>query len=213
MDRYLKIALAKGRIAIQALELFESIGIDCSLLKEETRKLIVRDPASMVEFILVKPKDVAKYVEQGAVDIGVVGKDTLLEQQPDLYEVLDLGIGKCRMVVAGTKGSVNGLNRAVKVVATKYPVTARNYFRDKRQSIQVVELDGSVELAPLVGLSHVIVDLVETGQTLKENGLVILDEICPISARLVVNKVSLKMENERITRLLKALRHALRKAV
>jgi len=213
MDRFLRIALAKGRIALQAAELFESIGINCSPLKEGTRKLIIRDPGSMVEFILVKPKDVAKYVELGAVDMGVVGKDMLLEQQPDLYEVLDLGIGKCRMVVAGPKKPQVFLNKAVKVVATKYPVTAQTYFREKRESIQVVNLDGSVELAPLVGLSNVIVDLVETGRTLEENGLVILDEICPISSRLVVNRVSLKMENERITKVLKALRQALRKAV
>jgi len=213
MDRFLRIALAKGRIALQAAELFESIGINCSPLREGTRKLIIRDPGSMVEFILVKPKDVAKYVELGAVDMGVVGKDMLLEQQPDLYEVLDLGIGKCRMVVAGPKKPQVFLNKAVKVVATKYPVTAQNYFREKRESIQVVNLDGSVELAPLVGLSNVIVDLVETGRTLEENGLVILDEICPISARLVVNRVSLKMENERINKVLKALRQALRKAV
>ena len=213
MDRFLKIALAKGRIALQAVELFESIGIDCSPLKEDTRKLIIRDPGSMVEFVLVKPKDVAKYVEQGAADMGVVGKDTLLEQQPDLYEVLDLGIGKCRMVVAGPKKPPDVLSRAVKVVATKYPVTAQNYFREKRESIQVVNLDGSVELAPLVGLSHVIVDIVDTGRTLEENGLVILDEICPVSARLVVNRVSLKMENERINKVLKDLRQVLRKAV
>lgn len=213
MDRYLKIALAKGRIALQAFGLFESIGIDCSSMREETRKLILRDPANMVEFILVKPRDVAKYVEQGAVDMGIVGKDTLLEQQPDLYEVLDLGIGKCRMVVAGKRESREHLDRAVKVVATKYPVTAQRYFSGIRQSIRVVELDGSVELAPIVGLSHLIVDLVETGRTLKENGLVILDEICPVSARLVVNKVSLKMENERITRVIKALRQTLGRAV
>lgn len=213
MDRFLKVALAKGRIALQAVELFENIGINCSPLREETRKLIIRDPSSMMEFILVKPKDVAKYVELGAADMGVVGKDMLMEQQPDLYEVLDLGIGKCRMVVAGPEKPRTFLNRAVKVVATKYPVTAQNYFREKRESIQVVNLDGSVELAPLVGLSNVIVDLVETGRTLEENGLVILDEICPISARLVVNRVSLKMENERINKVLKALRQALRKAV
>ena len=213
MDRFLKIALAKGRIALQAVELFESIGINCSPLKEGTRKLIIRDPSSMVEFILVKPKDVAKYVELGAVDMGVVGKDMLLEQQPDLYEVLDLGIGKCRMVVAGPEKPQVFLNRAVKVVATKYPVTAQKYFMEKKESIQVVNLDGSVELAPLVGLSNVIVDLVETGRTLEENGLVILEEICPISARLVVNRVSLKMENERINKVIKDLKQALRKAV
>jgi ATP phosphoribosyltransferase len=211
MDRYLKIALAKGRIASQAMDLFESIGIDCSELRSGSRKLIVRDVKSKVEFILVKANDVAKYVEQGAVDMGVVGKDTLMEQQPDLYEVLDLGIGRCRMVVAGRKDIKDGVNDAVKVVATKYPVTAQRYFREKGESIQVVKLDGSVELAPLVGLSHVIVDLVETGRTLRENGLVILEEICPISARLVVNKVSLKMENERVTKVLRALREVLRK--
>jgi ATP phosphoribosyltransferase len=211
MDRYLKIALAKGRIASQAMDLFESIGIDCSELRSGSRKLIVRDVKSKVEFILVKANDVAKYVEQGAVDMGVVGKDTLMEQQPDLYEVLDLGIGRCRMVVAGRKDIKDGVNDAVKVVATKYPATAQRYFREKGESIQVVKLDGSVELAPLVGLSHVIVDLVETGRTLRENGLVILEEICPISARLVVNKVSLKMENERVTKVLRALREVLRK--
>lgn len=213
MDRYIKIALAKGRIVPQAVELFESIGIDCRAIKGDTRKLIVRDPASMVEFVLVKPKDVPKYVERGAVDMGVVGRDTLLEQKPDLYEVLDLKIGKCRMVVAGPREPGSLLNSTVKVVATKYPVTARKYFRDKGEVIQVVKLDGSVELAPLVGLAHVIVDLVETGRTLKENDLMILDEICPVSARLVVNRVSLKTENERITKVLNALRQVLRKAV
>ncbi|MBA1335201.1 MAG: ATP phosphoribosyltransferase [Firmicutes bacterium] len=212
MDRFIRIALAKGRIASQSKHLFEKIGMDCSQLGTGSRKLIVADMNNRVEFILVKANDVTKYVEQGAVDMGVVGKDTLLEQQPDLFEVLDLGIGRCRMVVAGKSGYMDGGNDAVKVVATKYPVTAQRYFREKGENIRVVKLDGSVELAPLVGLSHVIVDLVETGRTLRDNGLVILEEICPISARLVVNKVSLKMENERITGVLKALREVLRKA-
>jgi ATP phosphoribosyltransferase len=206
MEQCLRIALAKGRIANQAMDLFESIGIDCSQMKTDSRRLIVSDDENGIEFILVKANDVAKYVEQGAVDMGVVGKDTLMEQQPDLYEVLDLGIGRCRMVVAGLKE-----NTGVTVVATKYPVTAREYYRQKGRNIRVVKLDGSVELAPLVGLSDVIVDIVETGRTLKDNGLVILDEICAISARLVVNKVSLKMKNERVTEILKALRGVLRK--
>ena len=144
MDRFLRIALAKGRIALQTVELFESIGINCGPLKEETRKLIIRDPASMTEFILVKPKDVAKYVERGAVDMGVVGRDTLLEQQPDLYEVLDLKVGRCRMVVAGPKSPGDTSNRAVKVVATKYPVTARKYFRKREKAYRWL-LDGSVD--------------------------------------------------------------------
>lgn len=212
MGRYLKIAMAKGRLAKQASELFEDIGLDCSFIKSESRKLIARDPRNMMEFIMVKPSDVGKYVEQGAVDIGVVGKDTLMEQQPDLYEVLDLGIGKCRMVVAGKPEMMDIYRDNIRAVATKYPVTARRYFREKGLSVQVVKLNGSVELAPLVGLADVIVDLVETGRTLQENGLVVLEEIFPVSARLVVNKVSLKMENEKITGILKALRDILRKA-
>jgi ATP phosphoribosyltransferase len=206
MEQCLRIALAKGRIATQAMDLFESIGFDCSPMKTDSRKLIITDAASGVEFILVKANDVAKYVEQGAVDMGVVGKDTLMEQQPDLYEVLDLGIGRCRMVVAGVKKDVEAT-----VVATKYPVTANEYYRLKGRSIRIVKLDGSVELAPLVGLADVIVDLVETGRTLRDNGLIVLDEICAVSARLVVNKVSLKMKNERVTQVLKALRGMLRK--
>jgi len=212
MDRYLKIALAKGRLATQAGELFEKIGVDCSFLKSESRKLIVRDPLNRMEFIMVKPSDVGKYVEQGAVDIGVVGKDTLMEQQPDLYEVLDLGIGKCRMVVAGKHEIKDKYKDNIRVVATKYQATARRYFREKGESVRIVKLDGSVELAPLVGLADVIVDLVETGRTLKENGLIVLEEIFPVSARLVVNKVSLKTENEKITDILNALRDILRKA-
>ncbi len=212
MDRYLKIALAKGRLAVQAAELFEKIGVDCGFIKSDSRKLVVRDPENRMEFILVKPSDVTKYVEQGAVDMGIVGKDTLMEQQPDLYEVLDLGIGKCRMVVAGKPEAKDNYRDNARVVATKYPAIARRYFREKGESVRVVKLDGSVELAPIAGLADVIVDLVETGRTLRENGLVVFEEIFPVSARLVVNKVSLKMENEKITHMLKALRDILRKA-
>lgn len=211
MDRYLRIALTKGRIAIQTIKLFESIGINCDAIKKGTRKLMIRDSVSMTELILVKAADAVRYVEHGAADMGVVGRDTLLEQQPDLYEMLDLKVGICKMVVAGPQNPVFVSNNAVKVVATKYPVTAQNHFRAKGETIQVVKLDGSVELAPLVGLAHVIVDLVETGRTLKENGLTILEEICPISARLIVNRVSLKMENERIIGILNAMRDVLNK--
>lgn len=213
MDREIKIALAKGRIASQAAGLFNSIGINCDAVNGDTRKLIIKDEAGMVEFVLVKAGDVAKYVEHGAVDMGIVGRDTLLEQQPDLYEMLDLKIGNCKMVVAGLKTSQSASNSAVKVVATKYPATAQRFFKQKGEIIKIVKLNGSVELAPLVGLSHVIVDLVETGRTLRENGLIVLEEICPISARLVVNKVSLKMKNERITDILTAMRQVLGKVI
>lgn len=211
MERFLRIALAKGRIAQQALDLLEGVGMECDSLKGSSRRLIARDLKGKVEFILAKASDVAKYVERGAVDMGVVGKDTLMEQQPDLYEVLDLGIGRCRMVVAGKPDMGGKYRNAAKVVATKYPNIATNFFREKGEGIEVVKLDGSVELAPLIGLADVIVDLVETGRTLKENGLVVLEEICPISARLVVNKVSLRVENQKITGILKELRKNLRK--
>ncbi len=213
MGRYIKIALAKGRIASQAVGLFRSININCSSIDGAMRKLIIRDVSSGIEFILVKARDVAKYVEHGAVDMGIVGSDTLLEQQPDVYEMLDLKIGNCKMVVAGPKVALHDPKDAVKVVATKYPVIAQKFFRQKGEIIKTVKLNGSVELAPLIGLSHVIVDLVETGRTLRENGLVVLEVICPVSARLVVNRVSLKMENERITEILNKMRDVLGRAV
>lgn len=211
--RYLTIALSKGRLTDLSVELFEAIGFDCTELKSSTRKLILTDETNKIKYFLAKPADVPTYVEYGAADIGIVGKDTLLEEGRNLYEVLNLGFAACRMVVAGPaelEGKLDQLTN--KRVATKYPRIAREYFEHKRkESIEVIKLNGSVELAPLVGLSEVIVDLVESGRTLKENGLVVLDTIAEISARMVVNRVSLKMESERINRIIDGFRKQLEK--
>jgi len=211
--RYLTIALSKGRLTDLSVELFEAIGIDCSELKGSTRKLILHDETNKIKFFLAKPSDVPTYVEYGAADIGIVGKDTLLEEGRHLYEVLNLGFAACKMCLAGPaelQGKLDELNN--KRVGTKYPRIAREYFEHKRkESIEVIKLNGSVELAPLVGLSEVIVDLVESGRTLKENGLVVLDTIADISARMVVNRVSMKMESERINRIIDGVREQLEK--
>lgn len=211
--RYLTIALSKGRLTDLSVELFEAIGMDCSELKDSSRKLIFEDEKNKIKYFLAKPSDVPTYVEYGAADLGIVGKDTLLEEGRHLYEVLNLGFAACRMVVAGPKEYCGKLDQLTnKRVATKYPKIAREYFEHKRgESIEVIKLNGSVELAPLVGLSEVIVDLVESGRTLKENGLVILDEIADISARLIVNRVSMKMESERINKIIDGLRKELEK--
>lgn len=209
--RYLTIALSKGRLADLSIEMMEKIGIDCSEYRNKSRKLIFTDEKSKIRFFLVKPADVPTYVEYGAADIGIVGKDTLLEEGRHLYEVLNLGFAACRMVVAGPAelaGKLDSLNN--KRVGTKYPRIAKEYFEHKRrESIEVIKLSGSVELAPLVGLSEVIVDLVESGRTLKDNGLVILDTIADISARLVVNRVSMKVESERVNEIIEGLRKQL----
>ena len=209
--RYLTIALSKGRLTDKAIGLFENIGIDCTELKQESRKLILKDEKNKIKFFLAKPSDVPVYVEYGAADIGIVGKDTLLEEGRNLYEVLDLGFAKCRMCVAGPaelEGKIDIVPH--KRIATKYPRIAREYFEKvKGESIEIIKLSGSVELAPLVGLSEVIVDLVESGRTLSENGLVILETITDISARLVVNKVSMKMENERISAIIEGIKRQL----
>ena len=198
--RYLTVALAKGRLAELAMDIFTTIGMDCAQMKEKTRKLIFTDEEHKMKFILVKASDVPTYVEYGAADIGIVGKDTLLEEGRNLYEMVDLGFGKCRMCVCGPvdlKGKLDTISELK--VATKYHAVAKHYFHYiKEQTSDIIKLNGSVELAPLVGLSDVIVDIVETGKTLKENGLDVLEEICPLSARLIVNKVSMKMERERI---------------
>ena len=198
--RYLTVALAKGRLAELAMDIFMSLGMDCAQMKEKTRKLIFTDEEHKMKFILVKASDVPTYVEYGAADIGIVGKDTLLEEGRNLYEMVDLGFGKCRMCVCGPvelKGKLDEISELK--VASKYPAVAKHYFHDiKEHTIDIIKLNGSVELAPLVGLSDVIVDIVETGKTLKENGLDVLEEVCPLSARLIVNKVSMKMERERI---------------
>jgi ATP phosphoribosyltransferase len=210
---YLNIALPKGRIGSLAVELFEECGLDCSEINEGTRKLILSDEKNKIRFFLVKPSDVPTYVEYGSADIGIVGKDTLMEEGRHLYEVLDLGFGACSLVVAGPeelKGNLEKLNN--KRVATKYPRVAREYFEHKKnESIEVIKLNGSVELAPLVGLSEVIVDIVESGKTLKDNGLVVLEIIAQVSARLVVNRVSFKMKSEKINLLIEGLKNVLEK--
>lgn len=206
--RYLTFALAKGRLAKKALALLEQIGITCEEMKDpDTRKLIFVNEELKMKFFLSKATDVPTYVEYGAADIGVVGKDTILEEGRNLYEVMDLGFGKCRMCVCGPASARELLKKNEIIrVASKYPVIAKDYFNNrKHQTVEIIKLNGSVELAPIVGLSEVIVDIVETGSTLRENGLEVLEEICPLSARMVVNQVSLKMENERIHKLLEDL--------
>ena len=203
--RYLTFALAKGRLAKKSLELFEQIGITCEEMKDEkTRKLIFVNEELKLKFFLAKAGDVPTYVEYGAADIGVVGRDTILEEGRNLFEVVDLGFGKCRMCVCGPASAQEFLQHHEMIrVASKYPNIAKDYFYNrKHQTVEIIKLNGSVELAPIVNLSEVIVDIVETGSTLRENGLEVLEEICPLSARMVVNQVSMKMENERIMKLI-----------
>ena len=207
--RYLTFALAKGRLAKKSLEMFEKIGITCEEMKDEnTRKLIFVNEELKLKFFLAKAGDVPTYVEYGAADIGVVGKDTILEEGRKLYEVMDLGFGKCKMCVCGPESAKELLKHHEMIrVASKYPNIAKDYFYNKKhQTVEIIKLNGSVELAPIVNLSEVIVDIVETGSTLRENGLGVLEEICPLSARMVVNQVSMKMENERINKLLSDLK-------
>lgn len=207
--RYLTFALAKGRLAKKSLEMFEKIGITCEEMKDEkTRKLIFVNEELKLKFFLAKAGDVPTYVEYGAADIGVVGKDTILEEGRMLYEVMDLGFGKCKMCVCGPESAKELLKHHEMIrVASKYPNIAKDYFYNKKhQTVEIIKLNGSVELAPIVNLSEVIVDIVETGSTLRENGLGVLEEICPLSARMVVNQVSMKMENERINKLLSDLK-------
>ena len=202
------IALSKGRLAEKALDLLEAAGYDVSAGREESRKLILEDEKTGLRFIMAKPSDVPTYVEYGAADIGVVGKDTLLEEGRNLYEVIDLGFGACRMCVCGPvslKGKLDQIPN--KRVASKYPNITRAYFEGtKKESVEIIKLNGSVELAPLIGLSEVIVDIVESGRTLKENGLDVLEVVADISARVVVNRVSMKMKESEIVPMLDALR-------
>lgn len=207
--RYLTFALAKGRLAGRSLEMFERIGITCEEMKDKTsRRLIFTNEELGYRFFLAKATDVPTYVEYGAADIGIVGKDTILEEGRRLYEVLDLGIGRCRMCVCGPAGAAEHLKHHELIrVATKYPSIAKDYFYNKKhQTVEIIRLNGSIELAPIVGLSEVIVDIVETGSTLRENGLTVLEEVCPLSARMVVNQVSMKRENERITAIIRRLK-------
>ena len=213
--RYLTFALGKGRLANKTLETFEKIGITCEEMKDKnTRKLIFVNEELKLRFFLAKGPDVTTYVEYGASDIGIVGKDTILEEARNIYEVLDLGFGKCRMCICGPKESKELLQHHELIrVATKYPRIAKDYFYNKKhQTVEIIKLNGSIELAPIVGLAEVICDIVETGSTLRENGLEVLEEVCPLSARMVVNQVSMKMEHERITKLITDLKSVLKEA-
>ncbi len=208
-DRYLTFALGKGRLASKTLSLLEQMGITCEEMKDKSsRKLIFVNEELKLKFFLAKGSDVPTYVEYGAADIGVIGKDTILEENRRVYEVLDLGFGKCRMCVCGPESARELLQHHEMIrVASKYPNIAKDYFYNKKhQTVDIIKLNGSVELGPIVGLSDVIVDIVETGSTLKENGLVVLEEICPLSARMIVNQVSMQMESERIKHLIYSLR-------
>lgn len=202
----LNVALAKGRLADSCADIFIKCGIRAGILKEETRRLVLETPDKAFRFFFVKPADVPTYVEYGIADIGIVGKDTLLEAEADLYEMLDLNFERCKLCVAGFPSMKNFADAAHLRVATKYAHTAKKLFSSRGADAEIIKLNGSIELAPIVGLSEVIVDIVETGSTLRENGLQVLEEICPLSARMVVNPVSMKMENERITGLIQALK-------
>ena len=210
--RYLTVALTKGRLANKTMEMFEKAGITCEEMKDkDSRKLIFTNEELKLRFFLAKPSDVPTYVEYGAADIGIVGKDTILEEGRKLYEVYDLKIGKCKMCVCGPAAAKEKLQHHELIrVASKYPNIAKDYFYNrKHQTVEIIKLNGSVELAPIVGLAEVIVDIVETGATLRENGLEVLEEVCPLSARMVVNQVSMKMENERINQLITNLKEYL----
>ncbi len=196
----INIALPKGRLGEKAYGMFEAAGFECPSIKEENRKLIFENPEKGVRYFWVKPSDVVIYVERGAADIGIAGKDIILEYSPDIYELADLGIGKCRMAVAAKKDFCDRRDRTLRV-ATKFPNIAKGYYSSLSREIDIIKLNGSIELAPILGLSDVIVDIVETGKTLYENDLEPKSDIVDISARLVANKASYKFKNERIREL------------
>ncbi len=211
MQPVITFALAKGRLAEQAFALLEQLGIDCSEPRYPGRQLVLWDRKNNVRFILVKPSDVPTYVDHGVADIGVVGKDTLLESGRPLYEVLDLTFGRCRLCIAGYAEQQHSATRATFRVATKYPNVARSYYDAKGQTIEIIELHGSVELGPVIGLSDVILDIVESGSTLKANGLTVLETVCDCSARLVVNRVSMKTKRDRIREIVDGMAEQVKK--
>lgn len=200
----INIALPKGRLGEKVYAMFENAGYECPSIKENNRKLIFENEEKGVRYFWVKPSDVAIYVERGAADIGVAGKDILAEYEPDIYELLDLNMGKCRMCVAGKKDFYDDTDRTLKV-ATKFVNIASKYYASLSRDIDIIKLNGSIEIAPILGLSDVIVDIVETGTTLKENDLAVLETIMPISARLIANKVSFKFKTEEIERIAESL--------
>ncbi|MCL2300822.1 MAG: ATP phosphoribosyltransferase [Firmicutes bacterium] len=205
--RPIRIALTKGRLETRSVKLFEAIGFNCAQLNNKGRRLIL--PMDEYEVVLAKAPDVLTYVGHGACDVGIVGKDTILEAgggaspARDVYEMLDLGFGKCRFALAGPAGADFTQGYHERIVATKYPNVARRFFEQKGMDVKIIRIDGSVELAPLLGLAHAIVDIVETGSTLRENGLAVYEDIMPISARVIVNRAGMKLRREEIERLLK----------
>ena len=204
MKTMINIALPKGRLGEKAYGMFEAAGFECPSIKEENRKLIFENPEVGVRYFWVKPSDVVIYVERGAADIGIAGKDIILEYKPDIYELADLGIGKCRMAVAAKRDFYDRRDRTLRV-ATKFPNIAKTYYSSMSREIDIIKLNGSIELAPILGLSDVIVDIVETGKTLYENDLEPKSDIVNISARLVANKVSYKFKNEQIKNICEAI--------
>ena len=200
----LNIALPKGRLGDQVYDMLASIGFDCPGYYEQNRKLVFESPEKNVRYLLVKPSDVAVYVEHHAADVGIVGKYILLEQNSDVYELLDLNIGKCRMAVAAPEDYVEDPDRTLRV-ATKYVNVAKNFYAGRNRDIDIIKLNGSIELAPILGLTDVIVDIVETGNTLRENHLKVIEEFQNISARFIANKTSFKFENEIISQILNKL--------
>ena len=209
-NRKVRIALTKGRIEQRAVELLEKIGFDCSEIRNKGRRLILSVPNEDIEVVLAKAADVITYVEHGVCDLGVVGKDTIMEHGGKFFEILDLGFGKCRFALAVKKGTEFYKGYGVKTVATKYPEVTRAFFEAKGIDVDIVKIEGSVELAPLVGLSDGIVDIVETGTTLKENGLEVYDHVADISARLIVNTVSMKLKTERISEIVRLIEENLK---
>lgn len=204
MKTMLNVALPKGRLGEKVYGMFEKAGFECPSIRENNRKLIFENETVGVRYFWVKPSDVAIYVERGAADVGVAGKDILLEYDPEVYELLDLNIGKCRMAVAAKENFRDDLQHTLRV-ATKFTNIASQYYRSKGRDIDIIHLNGSIEIAPILGLSDVIVDIVETGTTLKENHLTVFEEIVPISARLIANKSSFKFKNEQIEKIVREI--------
>ena len=206
----INIALPKGRLGKKVYNILESIGYGCPEILEDNRKLVFEDKKNNVRYFWVKPSDVGIYVERGAADVGVVGKDIILEYNPDIYELIDMGIGKCRVCVAGIKGERPDTEKTLRI-ATKFENIAKDYYRKKGRDIEIIKLNGSIELAPILGLSDVIVDIVETGTTLKENNLEVKEEIVDISARFIANKSSYKFKNDEIIKMAEKIKETIEK--
>jgi len=200
----LNIALPKGRLGDQVYKMLSSIGYECAAIYEDNRKLVFESEENGVRYLLVKPSDVAIYVEHGAADVGIVGKDILLDSKPDVYELLDLNIGKCRLAVAGPNDYIEDRDNVLRV-ATKFVTVAKEYYSSLNREIEIIKLNGSIELAPILGLSDVIVDIVESGKTLKENNLKVLTTIVPVSARFIANRSSYLFKSEAIGKMLTGL--------